>query len=71
MGFILGYYSVQDTMADIKSHPEGKMLEKAIGARGEVAKNVQLGPEIEKIMDRLTVLELAKHREDLFLQICR
>lgn len=65
MGFVPGFYSVQDTMADIKCHPEGKMLlgkmmETAIKARGDVAKNVQLGPEIEKIMDRLTVLELAK-----------
>lgn len=65
LGFIPGYYSVQDTMADIKEHPKGKlllgrMMAKAIEARGDVAKNVQLGPEIEKIMDRMTVLELAK-----------
>ena len=65
LGFVPGYYSVQDTMADIKAHPEGKrllgkMMAKAIEARGDVAQNVQLGPEIEKIMDRMTVLELAK-----------
>lgn len=60
-----GYFSVQDTMGDIKSVPEGKqildrMMAEALKARGDVAQNVQLGPEIEQMMNRSTVLDMAK-----------
>lgn len=53
LGFIPGYYSVQDTMADIKEHPEarlllGGMMAKAIEARGDVAKMYNLVLKLKK-----------------------
>lgn len=61
-----GYFSVQDTMGDIKSVPEGKALMDAMNAhalkaRGDVAQNVQLGEAIERMMNQTTVIDMMKH----------
>ncbi len=65
MAVVTGYFSVHDTMGEIKSVPEGKamldaMMAHAVKARGDVAQNVQLGADIERMMDQSTVLEMVK-----------
>ena len=52
-----GFYSIKDTMADIKKSPEGaaiikELMDRAIGARGDVAKNVQIPEEMQRILDQ-------------------
>ena len=59
-----GYFSIKDSMADVKANPAAaKVLdeimtplrEKVIAAYGDVARNVQLPPEVLAMMDRMTV----------------
>ena len=59
-----GYFSIKDSMADVKANPAAaKVLdeimaplkEKAIAAYGDVARNVQLPPEVLAMMDRMSV----------------
>ena len=55
-----GYYSVKDTMADLKKSPEAEAVlaplqEKATAAYGDVAKNIQLPESVRRMMDQMTV----------------
>ena len=59
-----GYFSIKDSMADVKANPAAaKVLdeimtplqEKIIAAYGDVARNVQLPPEVLAMMDRMSV----------------
>lgn len=60
-----GYYSIKDSMGDIKKSPAGaallqRMMEAATASRGDVAKNVQPNAQMQKMMDRLSVEALIK-----------
>lgn len=60
-----GYYSIKDSMGDIKKSSAGaallqRMMEAATASRGDVAKNVQPNAQMQKMMDRLSVEALIK-----------
>lgn len=64
-----GYFSILDSMEDIKTNVEAasileKMMaplqEKAVEAYGDVAKNVQMPPEMQAMMDRMSVEQSLK-----------
>lgn len=55
-----GYFSIKDTVADIKTVPEAALLlekiqEKAVEAYGDVAKNVTMPESIQKQMEAMPV----------------
>ncbi|EET61908.1 glycosyl hydrolase family 2, sugar binding domain protein [Marvinbryantia formatexigens DSM 14469] len=59
-----GYYSIKDSMGDVKASPEALAVfdelvapvqAKAAEAYGDVAKNIQLPEEMQKMMDRMSV----------------
>lgn len=59
-----GYFSIKDSMADVKANPAAQAVldeiltplrEKVIASYGDVAKNVQLPPEVQAMMDRMSV----------------
>lgn len=69
MEFPEGYFSIKDTMGDIKSIPEGlaimeEFMEVLSATRGEVAVGVKRTPEMEKEMDRSTVERLIQRAGD-------
>ena len=58
-----GYYSIEDTMADLKSSPEAKplveaLMQQAAAGRGDVAQNVELPESVQEMVDRMTVRTL-------------
>jgi len=60
-----GYYSIFDTMADIKRDPDGARLLKEIMAQvrksyGEVAQNVKLSDSSQKMLDKLPFNKVIK-----------
>ncbi|MFC7619311.1 glycoside hydrolase family 2 protein [Microlunatus sp. GCM10028923] len=64
-----GYYSIHDTLADIKRSPEGRalvqlLLDAAAARTGDVAKDVQLPEGLQAIVDRMTVASLIRHAGD-------
>ncbi len=59
-----GYFSIKDSMAAIKANAEAKaafdtmvmpLQKKLIAAYGDVAKNVKLPPEVQAMMDKMSV----------------
>ena len=59
-----GYFSIKDSMADVKANAEAQAVmdrlvvplqAKLVEAYGDVAKNVQLPPEMQAMMDRMSV----------------
>ena len=59
-----GYFSIKDSMAAVRSNPEANrvftalaepVMEKAKAAYGDVAKKVQLPPEVRAMMERMSV----------------
>ena len=59
-----GFFSIKDSMGDIKANPEAKAVfdemaaplqAKAAEAYGDVAKNVKLPPEVQAMMDKMSV----------------
>ena len=64
-----GFFSIKNSMAEIKSHPAAAAVlnelisplqAKAAEAYGDVAKNVVLPPEVQKAMDRMSVEQTLK-----------
>lgn len=60
-----GFYSIMDTMADIKQHPQAaallaKVMAKARSSYGDVAKNVQIPEAAQRKMDQLPLQRLLK-----------
>jgi beta-galactosidase len=65
MEVIPGYFSIKDKIGDIKQTPEGKalidvMMQQAVAAFGDVAKNVQGGAAMEQMMNNSTMESMAK-----------
>lgn len=59
-----GYFSIKDSMGDVKANPEASVVlnqlvaplkAKAVEAYGDVAKNVEMPPEVQAMMDRMSV----------------
>ena len=59
-----GYFSIKNSMAEVKAHAEAKAVfdelvaplqAKIIEAYGDVAKNVQMPPELQVMMDKMSV----------------
>ena len=59
-----GFFSIKDSMRDVKANPEAAAVlnkliaplqAKAVEAYGDVAKNVQLPPEVQAMMERMSV----------------
>ena len=60
-----GYYSIKDKIADIKKSPEaaailGALMSRAQAARGDVAKNVQIPEEMQRILDQTPLEKMLK-----------
>lgn len=69
-----GYFSIRDSMGDVKANPEAAAVfqelvaplqEKAAEAYGDVAKNIQLPEEMQKMMDRMSVENTLKQMAGL------
>ncbi|MDF2587273.1 MAG: gh2E [Anaerocolumna sp.] len=65
MEVVPGYFSIKDKIGDIKKAPEGKalidaMMQQAVAAFGDVAKNVQGGAAMEQMMNNSTMESMAK-----------
>ena len=59
-----GFFSIKDSMKDVKENPQAHAVfdemaaplqAKAVEAYGDVAKNVQLPPEVQAMMDKMSV----------------
>ena len=53
-----GYFSIKDSVADVKAVPEaaalfGALMEKVVASYGDVAKNVQIPEEMQRKMDAM------------------
>lgn len=60
-----GYYSIKDTMADIKKSPQGAammegMMRQLADRRGDVAKGVSLPESMQQLIDRMTLEKMLK-----------
>ena len=64
-----GYFSIKDSMADVKANSAAAkaldeimtpLREKVVAAYGDVARNVQLPPEVLAMMDRMSVEDSIK-----------
>ena len=60
-----GYYSILDTMEDIKKSPAGaallgKMMENVHKSYGDVAKSVTMPPSVQKMLDRQPLEKMLK-----------
>ena len=58
-------FSVQDTLAELRAHPQAgaiinQMMAKASAARGDVADAVKDNPALQRMMGRMTMLSLLK-----------
>ena len=58
-----GYYSIHDTMADLKSSAEARplveqLMQQAAAGRGDVAQGVEIPESMQEIVDRMTVKTL-------------
>ena len=59
-----GFFSIKDSMCDVKANPQAQAVlnemvaplqAKIVEAYGDVAKNVQLPPEVQAMMDKMSV----------------
>jgi beta-galactosidase len=60
-----GYYSIMDTMEDLKKNPQaaallGKIMAKARGSYGEVAQGVEMPEAIQRQMDKMPLNKMLK-----------
>ncbi|MGN1140764.1 MAG: glycoside hydrolase family 2 protein [Oliverpabstia sp.] len=67
---IEGYYSVKDTMAELKKSSEAAAVlapiqEKATAAYGDVAQNIQIPESLQRMMDQMTVEDSLKQMGSL------
>lgn len=69
-----GYFSIMDSMGDVKANPEAfavfdeliaPIQAKAVESYGDVAKNIQLPAEMQKMMDRMSVENTLKQMAGL------
>lgn len=65
MEIILGYYSIKDTMGDIKKSPQGAiivdaMMSQASAAMGDMAKGVEITEAMQEMTNRFTIEKLLK-----------
>ncbi|MBK0348298.1 hypothetical protein JDW15_06565 [Aerococcaceae bacterium zg-ZJ1578] len=63
------FYSVNDTLAEIRKHPEARsvldaMMNQNIASRGEVAERVKDNPALQRMMGRMTLISLLKQSGD-------
>ena len=59
------YFSIQDTLGELRAHPEaGKVVEqmmaKGASERGDVAESVKNNPGLQRMMARMTMISLLK-----------
>ena len=64
-----GYYSIKDTMGDIKKSPAGaallaKLMEKTVAARGDVAQGVKIPEAMQQMLDRTSLEKMLKQAND-------
>lgn len=59
-----GYFSIKDSMGDVKAHPQASAVlneliaplqAKAAAAYGDVAKNIQIPESMQRMMDKMSV----------------
>lgn len=60
-----GFYSIRDTMADIRRSPQGdalltRVMHEALASRGDVAQQVEIPAGMQQMLDRLTVVAVLK-----------
>ena len=60
-----GFYSIKDSIGDIRNVPEGaalidQIIQTAVASRGDVAKSVRPNAQMEKIMNQMSVETLIK-----------
>lgn len=69
-----GYFSIKDTMGDVKKNPAAQAVmdemvaplqAKLVESYGDVAKNIQVPPEVQAMMDRMSVEEGIKQMRKL------
>ncbi len=58
-------FSIQDTLGDLKAHPEAgrvieQMMAQGAASRGEVAESVKDNPALQRMMSRMTLISLLK-----------
>ncbi|MBR7927573.1 hypothetical protein KBI51_05225 [Aerococcaceae bacterium zg-ZUI334] len=63
------FYSVNDTLAEIRKHPEARsvldaMMNQNTASRGEVAERVKDNPALQRMMGRMTLISLLKQSGD-------
>ena len=59
------YFSLQDTLGEIRANPEAgriieQMMAKGAPARGDVAESVKDNPALQRMMGRMTMISLLK-----------
>ena len=59
------YFSINDTLGEIRSHPQAgaiveAMMAKGASERGDVANAVKDNPALQRMMARMTMLSLLK-----------
>lgn len=59
------YFSVSDTLADLRANPEAgaiveQMMAKGAASRGDVAESVKDNPALQRMMGRMTLISLLK-----------
>lgn len=69
-----GYFSIKDSMGDVKANPAAMAVfdeliapiqAKAVEAYGDVAKNIQIPEEMQKMMDRMSVENTLKQMANM------
>jgi len=69
MNEIEGFFSIKDTMADLKSSPEAArllavMMEKVKAKRGDVAQGIEIPEEMQRMMDQTPLEKMLKQAGD-------
>ena len=64
-----GFYSIHDSLADIKRPAAGgalieRLMDQAKASVGDVARDVQMPPAMQAMIDRMTVAALLRHSGD-------
>ena len=59
------YFSIQDTLGELRAHPEAgkvidQMMAKGASERGDVAESVKDNPALQRMMGRMTMISLLK-----------
>jgi len=61
-----GFYSIKDSIEDIKKSPAGaallqQLMARALAARGDVAQNIQIPEEMQRMMDKTPLEKMLKN----------